>query len=404
MPSAEAISLYPPAIPQAAAPRLTVTCAKTIEEVDRRTWDALVPRDAPHLRYGFLRAVERSAFGRNPHYLGVHRGRRLLGVAVAYVMPVDLLTLAPPKYARRMNALRNAVAPRLLFLQTLSCGPMITNCNHGFCLADSLTEGEQQEVISELLQAMEATGIGSVLCGFEFTEEEAARFGPQMEACGWLQAPSLPGTRMAVTWRSLDEYVANMRKAFRRAVRKDLRAAESLQFDVIDDFSSIADEAWQLYNNVLAKADHVFEKLTPEFLRELGKFDQARLMTARERSTGRLVGIELLLQGDTVLQDLYTGVDYSLNGEKHLYFNLLYPVIAYAAEQRMRTLSLGQTSYTFKARLGARPYKLFLFIKHRNRLIHRLLVACKSVLFPETATTTYRVFREPGADSEAAGA
>src|SRR5205085_1345171 len=178
---------------------------------------------------------------------------RLLGVAAAYVMPVDLLTLAPPKYTRWINALRNKLAPRLLFLQTLSCGPMITNCNHGFYLADDLTETEQQEVIGELLRAMEETPLGSVLCGFEFTEAEAERFGPQMEACGWLQAPSLPGTRMDVKWGSLDEYVARMRKAFRRAVLKDLRAADGLEFEVVDDFSGIADEAWQLYNNVLAK-------------------------------------------------------------------------------------------------------------------------------------------------------
>ena len=99
-------------------------------------------------------------------------------------------------------------------------------------------------------------------------------------------------------------------------------------------------------------------------------------------------------------QDLYTGVDYSMNAERRLYFNLLYPVIAYAGEQGMRTLSLGQTSYTFKARLGAKPHSLFIYVKHRNRFIHSLLCTFRSLLFPPFETTEFHVFRDTAPSGE----
>jgi predicted N-acyltransferase len=388
------VGVLPAVVVGPAESTFTVTCATTLHDVDARQWDDLVPRDAPHLRYGFLRAVEDSGFGQRPYYLCAWRDGCLAGAAAAYVMPVDLLTLAPPKYTRWINRLRERFAPRLLYLSTLSCGPIITNCNPSIYLAADLTTGERQEVIGELLRGLEAIPAGSLLCGFEFPDEAAAFYGPAMAAQGWIRAPSLPGTRLEIRWRSFDEYVASMRKAFRRAVLKDRRASEAIEFEVVDDFSAIGEEAWRLYANVLEKADHVFEKLTPEFFRELGRFEQSRLLTARERATGRLIGIELLLLGDTMLQDIYTGFDYESNPKQRLYFNLLYPVIEYAIGRRLQTLHLGQTSYKFKARLGVEAYPLWLFVKARNRLLHRVIATFRSLLFPETKTTSYRVFRE----------
>jgi predicted N-acyltransferase len=396
MAGGHAVSLPPATVLAPRETAVSVTRATALQEIDVRTWDELVPLDLPHLRAGFLRAVEESGFGHQPHYFCAWRGGELAGIAVAYAMPVDLLTLAPPKYTRWINALRNRLAPGLLFLSTMSCGPMITNCNPSFCLAADLSPEEQEEVIEALLESVEATPLGCLICAFEFPEAEAARYEGRMAARGWLKAPSLPGTRLPITFRSLDEYVAQMRKAFRRTVLKDRRAGAGLDFAVVDDFSGVAEDAWRLYANVLARADHVFEKLTPEFFRALAKFEQSRLVTARERATGRLVGIELLLCGETVLQDLYTGLDEEFDPKQRVYFNLLYPVIEYAAAQGFEALSLGQTSYQFKARLGAQPYPLFLFIKHRNRFIHRVIAALRPLLFPETRTTTYRVFRDAG--------
>src|SRR5437762_2003399 len=176
MAGGHAVSLPPATVLAAREATVTVTQATGLEEVDARTWDELVPRDLPHLRAGFLRAVEESGFGRSPHYFCAWRSGELAGVAVAYAMPMDLLTLAPPKYTRWINGVRNRLAPGLLFLPTMSCGPMITNCNPSFCLAADLAPVEQDEVIDALLAAVEATPLGCLICAFEFPEAEAARY------------------------------------------------------------------------------------------------------------------------------------------------------------------------------------------------------------------------------------
>src|SRR5262249_23905087 len=60
--------------------RIVVESFTSLSRVDATEWDAVVPRDTPHLRYGFMEAIERSGFMRRPYYLGARRDGRLIGV------------------------------------------------------------------------------------------------------------------------------------------------------------------------------------------------------------------------------------------------------------------------------------------------------------------------------------
>lgn len=376
---------------------MRATVSRTLAGVDAAEWDALIPRDDPHLRYGFLKAVEESGQGREPRYVQVFRAGtgELVAVAAAYGSPVDLLTLVPARWARPFAALRR-VAPKLLFLGSLTCGPAVTNCHPNLYVSPDLPDAESAAAAGLLIDTLEnLPGVGPILLFFEFDAAHAEQFEAPMTARGYIMAPSLPGTLLDIRWRSLPEYIGMLRKAFRRTVVKDREKAGNLEFEIVDDFSQYADEVWQLYHNVLARAENVFERLTPEFFRALAGFEQSRIVLARDRESRRIVGMELLLCGDSVVQDLYTGIDYTYDADARLYFNLVYPVIGFAGEKGYRCLSLGQTSYDFKARIGATPYPTFLFVRHRNALIHKLLLPFKSALFPATPTVTRHVFREP---------
>lgn len=188
-----------------------------------------------------------------------------------------------------------------------------------------------------------------------------------------------------------------MRKVFRRAVRKDLDIGRELDIRVECDFAHLAEAACALYTNVIERAEVVDVRLTPAFFAELGRLEQSRLVTVRERSTQRLVGIELLLLGDGVLQDVYTGFDYTLNAEHRIYFNLVYPGIRLACEHGCRSMTLGQTSYVFKSRLGVQPYPLAIFVKHRNTAVQAVLRRIRRWLFPQVTVETHHVFREDDA-------
>ena len=63
---------------------LTLTIHKSLQEIDSHSWNRVVPRDAPTLRYEFLHALETIGAvcpdtGWSPFHLKLSRGNRLLG-------------------------------------------------------------------------------------------------------------------------------------------------------------------------------------------------------------------------------------------------------------------------------------------------------------------------------------
>jgi predicted N-acyltransferase len=393
---APALSLVPlsPA-PLALAPlKLTVDVRRSIFAFGIDEWDRLVPRDEPQLRFEFLKAVESSRMGQNPTYIAVRQDEQIIGIAVAYETDIDLLTLASPGLNHFAEAIRRGPLKRFLIARAMSCGPVITNCRPNLFLAPTLSPSLAQEVAELLVQGLDEVQGGDLRVLFEYSTTAAQAFGTALERAGYAQGASLPGTQLEIVWPNFEAYTGAMRKFYRRAVKDDMIAGAELEIRIESDFSALAEEAHALYENVLAKASNVLERLTPEFFAALGHFEQARLVTAREKSSGRLVGIELLLVGDTIVQDLYTGVDYTLNDKHNIYFNLVYPGIALACREGFKTVSTGQTSYAFKSRLGVKPYGLSIFVKHRNPLVNALIRRFKNVLCPVVEAPTHRVFHD----------
>lgn len=367
-------------------------------------WNALVPRDEPQLRHDVLRAAEESGLVVKPRYIAVRRAGRLAGIGVANQSEIDLLLLAAPSLKRAAARLRRGPFKRLGVLRALSCGPVITNCRPNLYLDAALPEAERADVARDLVRRIDALPGGALRVAFELAQADAQTFGPALEACGYIQAASLPGTRLKIDaqWNDFEAYVAAMRKFYRRAIRHDQELGRGLDIRIEANFGHLADEAYALYAQVLERAETVLERLTPAYFKALSTCEDARLVTARERSTGKLIGIELLLLGENVVQDLYTGVDYALNARYNTYFNLIYPGIALACSQGVPIVSTGQTSYEFKSRLGVEAFPLYVFIKHRNRLVNALLHRFHRVICPDTPTFSHQVFRAPEAPRPAA--
>ncbi len=385
------LSVAAPPLPEAP---LEVEMRRSIFDFEAAAWDALVPRDEPQLRFEFLKAVETSRMGQNPSYFAVRQNARIVAVAVAYETDIDLLTLASPKLNRFATAIRRGPLKRFLIARAMSCGPVITNCRPNLLLCPTLSPAAKQEAAQLLVRSLDKAQGGDLRVLFEYSNHAAHDFEAALEQAGYARGASLPGTHLEIVWPDFESYMNAMRKFYRRSIKDDMAAGVDLDIRIESDFSALAGEACALYENVLARASNVLERLTPEFFAALGSFEQARLVTAREKSSGRLVGIELLLVGDTTIQDLYTGVDYALNDQQSIYFNLIYPGIAMACREGFKTLSTGQTSYTFKSRLGVQPFGLSIFVKHRNPIINALIRRFKNVLCPVVETPTHRVFHD----------
>jgi hypothetical protein len=76
------------------------------------------------------------------------------------------------------------------------------------------------------------------------------------------------------------------------------------------------------------------------------------------------------------------GINYELNREFDLYFNLFYEGIEEALRLKPKTIFFGQNGGKVKLRLGCQPSRRTLFIQG-HRLWHPLIKTFSSFLFPQ---------------------
>ena len=96
-----------------------------------------------------------------------------------------------------------------------------------------------------------------------------------------------------------------------------------------------------------------------------------------------VIGVNLLLFGDAVMHNVYVGFDYEQNKRFRIYFNLFEQSLRLALERGCRMAYFGQTSYDFKARLGANPFALTAYMKHCVPEEHAALHAARDHIFPK---------------------
>lgn len=169
----------------------------------------------------------------------------------------------------------------------------------------------------------------------------------------YLRIASMPATRLALEFASFEDYLARrVSHATRKDLRRKFRACPPLTLEVTHELGPLANEVHALYAQVLARAKLSFERLTPDFLRELGARmpDRARFFLWRKGE--RLVGASICLVHDGVLYDEYLGLDYAVARDWHLYFVTFRDVLTWALAHGIREYRSTPLGYGPKLHLG----------------------------------------------------
>jgi hypothetical protein len=379
-------------------------------------WDAFVPRDAPHLRSGMLAAALRGKVVQDLTCVLVHRHdpsqeeTRLLGeaglphpahtqpvaAAVFYTLPIDTIASAPA-WVQKFAAWVRQRAPGFLWKSMRVCGSPISNSSSGMYFAPELRAGERREVVALVAQQLVADARNDQTIYFrDIPEGESADYGEELDRQGFFRVTPQPGMALEVRWPTFDDYLAALRKRYRKRVRDDLKTAAALEFALVDPSAELAPVTARLYRNVLANAEQKLEVLSEDFFAGLAQCDQAKLLVARNPANGEVLGVNLLLFSPAQMQNLYIGFDYEQNERYNTYFTLVQHSLRLAIERGCKVCHFGQDSYEFKARLGARPYPLTGYMKHKSWPVHWMLRRNRENIFPATEAATHDVFQGEG--------
>ena len=375
-----------------AEPEIGVTVAARAELAQVAAWRTAFAPHAKDRRYYEL--VEDTIEPRFLHryFLVTDAQGEACAVQPAFVADIDLFEGVALPLRRAADIVRRAW-PRFMTTRALMIG-----CAAGDGHLDGADRPARRAAVGPLVAAAlaQARADGARLLVFK---EFSARYRADLAAlgaAGFVRVPSLPMTSLDLNYASFEDYMA---RALSRAARKDLRRkfkaaarGPDIEMSVTHDAGAIIDEVYPLYLQVYERSHLHFEKLTKDYIRELGRRmpDRARFFVWRRDGVAVAFSI-CLVQGDTI-QDEYLGLDYRVALDLHLYHVTFRDVVTWAIANGYRRYRSTGLNYDPKLHLRHRLEPLDLYVRATSGLASRVLKIVLPLLGPTRYDATLKRF------------
>jgi predicted N-acyltransferase len=193
-----------------------------------------------------------------------------------------------------------------------------------------------------------------------------------LQTDGFVRVPSMPMTKLNFDFASFDEY---MSKKLSYATRKNLRRkfkaidnATPIELTVSSDIEAEVDELYPLYLQIYERSSMHFEKLTPEFLVQLGRAMPDKVRYFVWRQNGRAIAFSVCtIDGDTIC-DEYIGIDYQSSASAGLYHYTFRDIVTWAIDNGLKAYASTGLSYDPKLHLKQELVPLDLYVRHRSTI------------------------------------
>jgi hypothetical protein len=137
------------------------------------------------------------------------------------------------------------------------------------------------------------------------------------------------------------------------------------------------------------------EVLPIELLHQLALRLKGQIELLAIRKDGRIVAFSSCLLAQSSYYTMFGGLDYRLNREFDLYFNLVYALLERGLQKRASTIVFGMGSDAVKTRIGCHAEPLYVYVKGRGPLMSFIVGAAGRLLIaPRAAAPTLRIFKK----------
>ena len=393
-----------------------IAIADTIAQLDRHAWDAVVDGESWFFSRDYLAMLERVPPSVvEPRYALVSDAQGPVAAVVLQWAEVDGTRLRPlPRTGGEddeLNPLRRLVdklsrPARAAFAtrlreRVLVCGNLLTYGQHAVAVAPDVAPDSVWPAVAQVLYRVRRAEKLAGQAGFVLIKDVpvAANSGvAQLGGLGYRGVETEPNMVLAIdpAWTSHDDYLASLASKYRSAVKNQILqpiARAGLALRPYVPAGALARRTHELYLGVHENASLRPFTLHPGYFAEL-----AATAGERVRFTGLFDGPDdapgALLGFIATLVDEGEALAYHIGYDQHdarglpLYLRLLHASVADAIALRAPTLSFGRTALEPKARLGAKPQDMQVWLRHRqpvfNQIVRRLVGFAHHAEAPET--------------------
>jgi hypothetical protein len=217
-----------------------------------------------------------------------------------------------------------------------------------------------------------------------------------LAATDFTRVPSMPMTELKLDYTDFDQYVTTLGASTRKDLRRKFRriaAAEPISVEVVTDLTPYVDEVYPFYLQVHERSPLKFERLTKEYLSNLGRRmpDRARFFIWRQH--GKAIAFSVALVHEGTIYDDYLGLDYRVALDLHLYFHTLRDILGWSLTQGLKRYRSSPLNYQPKLHLGCDLYPLDLYVQHTNPVLNKVFRPVLKFLEPTRHEPVLKGFR-----------
>ena len=294
----------------------------TLDDIDAKAWNALLPDDNPFVDHAFLSGLERhgcaqAAHGWQPYHVGIYDGDRLVAAAPLYLKGNSHGEFVFDwSWAGAYERHGLAYYPKLLCAVPYSpvTGPRL------LVGAGADAKSLRALLIATMRDESRRLGLSSAHLNFA-SEDDAAAF----DRSDWLPRFDWQFHWQNRGWRDFDEFLGALNHKKRKNIRSErARAARAGAACEIRYGDELDDSEWRaLHGFYLSTFDDKgnFPALTLDFFRHLGRAMPRRVLAVLCRRGGQLIAGALLLRSATTLYGRYWGCSEQVEG---LHFEACY--------------------------------------------------------------------------------
>jgi predicted N-acyltransferase len=348
-----------------------------IEQVDQSAWRRLCTESGASIFMDprFIGAIEAGLTQCRFWYLVVSDDdAHPVACAGVCGMTVDLTDFADPRLASFLR--RVPLLGRLRRLRMMLCGLPGSPGGKSLALVSGTSAAPALAALDATITRLAIEAAMDVIVYKELSEEDLAAMSA-LPGHGYVRLVLPPTHLFTSRFADFAEYCAALKAQYRakhkRSQRKMTRAgvASTVLTDPDEILRLYTADVHAMYVAVVAKSDVKLEVLPIAYFRELTRRLAGELELIVLSKGSRVVAFGWTMRDGSIYRLLYAGLDYELNEEHDLYFNLFYAGFDRAFRSGAAIIDVGQTATEFKARMGCSSRPLYAYAKGLGPLMSR---------------------------------
>jgi len=313
------------------------------------------------------------------------------------LITLDLADVVDRRLARIIRH-TSLLFSRLRHLKILFCGLPIGTGHHTLGLTLRSASPQILPVLDTIIRTLATEANADAIVYKEFGKADLEWTKPLL-ALGYRRI-STPPTHFFKPWfDNFAQYCAALRTHYRWQIKRSRGKLErpGLELTLLTDPQEIlrayTSEVHALYRQVADRAAIKLEVLPIEFLHQISLRLNGHVELIAIRKDARIVAFAWCLHSQSTYYMMYAGLDYRVNNEFDLYFNLVYASLDRGLRKRASIIVFGTGADTVKSRIGCYSEPLYIFVKGCGALMSFVIRAVGNSLISQTsATPSFNIF------------